>query len=145
MSDRPSHVEKGSPWKHYQAQFELNDLGGTLIVASRHRKLFHISELARTESKQILENLKMLRHPNIVEFIEAYMTSTSFHAVFEATAISLLHVAKCPIYPDEAQLGAIVGQVVDGLSYLEGEGLEHTSIDGGNVLMTDAGVVKIGN
>ncbi|KAL4403350.1 FAD-binding domain-containing protein [Colletotrichum abscissum] len=145
MSDRPSHVEKGSPWKHYQAEFELNDLGGTLTVASRHRKLFHIRELVRTESKEVLEKLRVLRHPNVVEFIQAYMTPTSFHAVFEAMAVSLLHVVECPIYPDEAQLGAIVGQVVDGLSYLEGEGLEHTSIGGGNVLMTDAGVVKIGN
>ncbi|KXH48215.1 FAD-binding domain-containing protein [Colletotrichum salicis] len=149
ISDRLSVVERGSPWKHYQAEFELHDLGGALTVATKHRKLFHISELARTESKEVLEKLRSLRHPNIVEFIHAYLTSTSFHAVFEATAVSLLHVAKCPTYPDTAQLGAIVGQltpkrqVVDGLSYLEGENFEHPSIDGGNVLMTDAGVVKI--
>ncbi|OHE90321.1 FAD-binding domain-containing protein [Colletotrichum orchidophilum] len=108
--DRPSDVENGSPWKHYQAEFELQDLGGTLTVASRHRRLFHISELARTESKEVLEKLRRLRHPNVVEFIHAYMTPTSLHAVFEATAVSLLHVAKCPTYPDKSQLGAIVGQ-----------------------------------
>lgn len=161
-SDCPSDVEKGLPWKDYYAQYQLHDLGGNLTVAVRHRKRFHISELARLESQEVLAKLRRLRHPNVLEFIHAYKTHTSLHAVFEPTAINFLHLVKCPVYLDEAQLGAVVGQVsigarllktkltyvriqlVDGLSYLEGQGFEHPSLDSKNVLVTDAGVVKIG-
>ncbi|KAJ0347922.1 hypothetical protein COL154_013809, partial [Colletotrichum chrysophilum] len=113
-SDRPLDVEKGLPWKDYHAEYKLHDLGGILTVAVRHRKLFHISELARLESQEVLAKLRRLRHPNVLEFIHAYKTHTSLHAVFESTAINFLHLVKCPVYLDEAQLGAVVGQVSNG-------------------------------
>ncbi|KAH9225163.1 hypothetical protein K456DRAFT_44125 [Colletotrichum gloeosporioides 23] len=117
--DRPSDVEKGLPWKDYRAEYKLHDLGGILTVAVRHRKLFHISELARLELQEVLAKLRRLRHPNVLEFIHAYKTRTSLHAVFESTAINFLHLVKCPVYLDEAQLGAVVGQISNGFRPLK--------------------------
>ncbi|GKT61193.1 serine/threonine protein kinase [Colletotrichum tofieldiae] len=143
-SARTSDIEWNSPWKHYQEEFQLHDLGGSLTVAVRQGTQVHVRKLALLESKDALSKFRRLRHQNIIEFIHAYMTDPYLHAVFEPTTFSLYHLAKCPKYPDEAQLGAIVSQVVDGLSYLEAEGFEHPTLDSRNMLVTDAGVVKIG-
>ncbi|KAK1973401.1 hypothetical protein LZ30DRAFT_827995 [Colletotrichum cereale] len=145
FSTRTSNVEWSSPWKHYREEFQLHDLGGSLTVAVRQGRQVHIRKLALLESKDALSKFRMLRHQNVVEFIHAYMTDSYLHAVFEPTTFSLYHLAKCPKYPNEAQLGAIVGQVVDGLSYLEAEGFEHPTLDSRNILVTDAGIVKIAN
>ncbi|GJC91127.1 serine/threonine-protein kinase [Colletotrichum spaethianum] len=143
-SAQTSDIEWSSPWKHYREEFQLHDLGGSLTVAVRQERQVHIRKIALLESKEALSKFRRLRHRNVVEFIHAYMTDPSLHAVFEPTTFSLYHLAKCPKYPDEAQLGAIVGQVVDGLSYLEAEGFEHPTLDSRSILVTDAGIVKIG-
>ncbi|KAK1966788.1 hypothetical protein LY78DRAFT_669481 [Colletotrichum sublineola] len=141
---RTSDVEWNSPWKHYREGFQLHDLGGSLTVAVRDGTQVHIRKVSVPESTDALSKFRRLRHQNIVEFIHAYMTDSCLYAVFEPTTFSLFHLAKCPKYPDEAQLGAIVSQVVGGLSYLEAEGFEHPTLDSSNVLVTDAGLVKIG-
>ncbi|WQF76928.1 Putative serine-threonine/tyrosine-protein kinase, catalytic [Colletotrichum destructivum] len=143
-SAQTSDIEWNSPWKHYREEFQLHDLGGSLTVAVRQGTQVHIRKIALLESQDALSKFRRLRHQNVVEFVHAYMTDTYLHAVFEPTTFSLYHLAKCPKYPDEAQLGAIVGQVVDGLSYLEAEGFEHPTLDSGSILVTDAGIVKIG-
>ncbi|KAL0930290.1 serine/threonine protein kinase [Colletotrichum truncatum] len=144
FSVRTTDVEWGSPWKDYQEQFKLHDLWDSLIVAVGQGKLVHIKEMAPLESKDALSKFRILRHKNIIEFIHAYMTDSCLYAVFEPTAFSLLHLALCPRYPDESQLGAIVGQVADGLSYLESQGFEHPSLDNSKIVVTDRGLVKIG-
>ncbi|KZL83408.1 fad-binding domain-containing protein [Colletotrichum incanum] len=111
FSVRTPDIEWNSPWKHYRAEFELHDLGGSVTVAVRQRTLVHIRRLAVSESEDALSKLRRLRHQNIVQFIHAYMTKTYLYVVLECTTISLHQLAKCPIYPDEAQLGTIVGQV----------------------------------
>ncbi|WQF77136.1 Putative protein kinase-like domain superfamily [Colletotrichum destructivum] len=135
FSVRTPDIEWNSPWKHYRAEFELHDLGGSVTVAVRQRTLVHIRRLAVSESEDALSKLRRLRHQNIVQFIYAYMTKTYLYVVLECTTISLHQLAKCPIYPDEAQLGTIVGQarseehsVVSGLSFLEAHGFEHPSL-----------------
>ncbi|KAK2005412.1 hypothetical protein LZ32DRAFT_696670 [Colletotrichum eremochloae] len=129
---RTPDIEWNSPWKQYREAFQLHDLGGSLTVAVREGTQAHIRKLAVLESTDALLKLRRLRHQNIVEFIHAYMTDACLYAVFEPTSFSLLHLAKCPKYPDEAQLGAIVSQVVDGLSYLEAEGFEQPTLDSTN-------------
>ncbi|KAK2051867.1 hypothetical protein LY76DRAFT_470034, partial [Colletotrichum caudatum] len=138
-------IEWNSPWKQYREAFQLHDLGGSLTVAFREGTQAHIRKVAVLESTDALLKFRRLRHRNIVEFVHAYMTDACLYAVFEPTSFSLLHLAKCPRYPDEAQLGAIVSQVVDGLCYLEAEGFEHPTLDSSNILVTDTGLVKIGN
>ncbi|KAL0933521.1 serine/threonine protein kinase [Colletotrichum truncatum] len=114
FSVRTTDVEWGSPWKNYQEQFKLHDLWDSLIVAVGQGELVHVKEMAPLESKDALSKFRILRHKNIIEFIHAYMTDTCLYAIFEPTAFSLLHLALCPRYPNESQLGAIVGQVNDG-------------------------------
>ncbi|KAK2050973.1 hypothetical protein LY76DRAFT_529434 [Colletotrichum caudatum] len=137
-------VEWNSPWKHYKAEFELHDLGGSVTVAVRQRTQVYIRRLAVSESEDALSKFRGLRHQNVVEFIYAYMTKTYLYVVLECITFSLYHLAKCPIYPDEAQLGTIVGQVVSGLSFLEAHGFEHPLLGSKEILVTDAGLVKIG-
>ncbi|KFY83274.1 hypothetical protein V498_08189 [Pseudogymnoascus sp. VKM F-4517 (FW-2822)] len=48
-------------------------------------------------------------------------------------------------YPKELELAAILRQVLDGLIYLEIEGLEHGSINCQNILLSTKGDVKIAN
>ncbi|GKT61088.1 serine/threonine protein kinase [Colletotrichum tofieldiae] len=143
-SAQTSDIEWNSPWKHYREEFQLHDLGGSLTVAVRQGTQVHIRKIALLESQDALSKFRRLRHQNVVEFVHAYMADPYLHAVFEPTMFSLYHLAKCPKYPDENQLGVIVGQVVDGLSYLEAEGFEHPTLDSRSILVTDAGIVKIG-
>ncbi|KAK3933579.1 hypothetical protein QBC46DRAFT_275492, partial [Diplogelasinospora grovesii] len=62
--------------------------------------------------------------------------------VLEEMKITLSHVIRCSKYPDRQELGAILGQILDGVVYLEKEGIEH-ALGWNNVLFNLAGEAKI--
>ncbi|OAF55375.1 hypothetical protein VC83_08334 [Pseudogymnoascus destructans] len=65
--------------------------------------------------------------------------------VLEYMPISLYQIVEIAKYPTESELAAILRQVLDGLIYLESEGLEHGSINCRNILLSTGGDVKIAN
>ncbi|OBT51889.1 hypothetical protein VE04_09289 [Pseudogymnoascus sp. 24MN13] len=80
-----------------------------------------------------------VRHPNIVKALKAFTTETSFYIVLEYMPISLYQIVESAKYPTESELAAILRQVLDGLIYLESEGLEHSSINYWNILLSTKG------
>ncbi|KZL87316.1 protein kinase-like domain [Colletotrichum incanum] len=141
-STRPLDINWCSPWNRYEASCKLSDLGGELWAAT---SWVNIRRFPRDIAEQTLRKFRSIKHQNIVAFYEAYMTDDYLHVVLEDMTFSLLHIVKSLRYPNEAQLGTILRQVVDGICFLEEEGWDHPLLDCDNILISERGLVKIAN
>ncbi|ELR03574.1 hypothetical protein GMDG_06232 [Pseudogymnoascus destructans 20631-21] len=116
----PFTARKASPWEIYKKHFDL-DLNGPVTVPQGKAGLVAVRTFTVAAAEKALYMHGRVRHPNIVKALEAFTTETSFY------------------------IPAILRQVLDGLIYLESEGLEHGSINCRNILLSTGGDVKIAN
>ncbi|KAK8038369.1 serine/threonine protein kinase [Apiospora phragmitis] len=136
-----------SPWNFYTKVLDLLDLGGDVAVAVGKRLpaiRVHIREFPKKESEKTLHWVQRLRHSNIVAALEVFRTPETLFIVFEEMDFTLEHIAKSVTRPSETQLAAILGQILDGLIYLQNQGFEHSSLAYKNILIDADGEVKIG-
>jgi serine/threonine protein kinase len=86
--------------------------------------------------------LRQLKHANLLASFEVFSFQDTYYLISEHTEISCEEfiVAR----PDEAQLAAIIRQMIDVISYLVSQNLTHGTLTCSNVLLTKDGVVKIG-
>ncbi|KFY50099.1 hypothetical protein V495_00354 [Pseudogymnoascus sp. VKM F-4514 (FW-929)] len=133
-----------SPWETYKKHFDL-DLNSPVTVAQGKAGLVAVREFSVAAAEKALYMHGRVRHSNIVEALDAFTTETSFYIVLEHMPISLYQIVESAKYPTEPELAAILRQVIDGLAYLESEGLEHGSINCQNILVSTEGNVKIAN
>ncbi|KAK3304833.1 uncharacterized protein B0T15DRAFT_537725 [Chaetomium strumarium] len=140
-------TQPGSPWEHYREAFTWHDLGGDALLAVKMspEKRVNIRAFPEDQAEQALFWFRQVRHCSFVAALEAFATEKLLYVVLEEMDITLSHVIRCSRYPDKQELGAILGQILDGLVYLEQEGFEHTSLGWDTVLLNQAGEVKIGN
>ncbi|KFZ00650.1 hypothetical protein V500_00981 [Pseudogymnoascus sp. VKM F-4518 (FW-2643)] len=137
---------KESPWKIYEKVLNL-DLNGSVTVAqrkARHSVLVAVRAFPVAAAEKALYMHVRVRHANIVEVLDAFTTETSFFIVLEHMPFSLDQIVQCAKYPTERQLAAILIQILDGLAFLEREGLEHGSLNCSNIVINTEGDVKIG-
>lgn len=59
------------------------------------------------------------------------------------SAADIIEVHRRPLR--ESEIAAIIDQTVCGLTYLHNEGRIHRDIKAGNILLTDDGIVKLGD
>ncbi|KFZ16912.1 hypothetical protein V501_02011 [Pseudogymnoascus sp. VKM F-4519 (FW-2642)] len=140
-------ARKISLWEIYEKVINL-DLNGPVTVAqgkARHAGLVAVRAFPFAAAKKALYMHGRVRHPNIVEALDAFTTETSLYIVLEHMPISLYQIVESAKYPTEPELAAILGQVLDGLVYLESEGLEHRSLSCPNIMISAKGDVKIAN
>jgi hypothetical protein len=77
---------------------------------------FLISQFPLDKAEEVLFWIRRAgSHRNIVSVLHAFATDDLLYISMEEMTVSLATIVKCPAYPDERQLRAIVGQV-SGLS-----------------------------
>ncbi|XP_077457087.1 serine/threonine-protein kinase TAO3-like [Stigmatopora argus] len=88
--------------------------------------------------------LGQLRHPNTIEYKGCYLKENTAWLVMEyclGSASDLLEVHKKPL--QEVEIAAITHGALLGLAYLHSHNMIHRDVKAGNILLTEAGHVKM--
>jgi len=102
-----------SPWERYTKEYDLN-LGGPVVVSVRVAppvELVHVRAFPTSTAEKTLHMFRHIQHNKIVTAIDAFITDDFLYVVLEHMPVTLEHIVGCPAYPDDRQLGAILGQV----------------------------------
>jgi serine/threonine protein kinase len=118
----------------------MNKKTGTLMAV----KSISVSSAVMKDIQTEIDLLKSLDHINIVRYLGAETDEKNLHIFQEwvpgGSVTSLLH----KFGPFSMQVIRVyLFQILSGLSYLHDNRILHRDIKGGNVLVSDAGVVKL--
>ncbi|KAJ5318593.1 hypothetical protein N7476_005013, partial [Penicillium atrosanguineum] len=139
-------VRSESPWETYQQDIRL-ELAGPMIVAHRRSRPFKkvaIRELRKNITYEFINRLRFISHENVLFPREIYLSGNSTYGLYEIVPFALEQLVNCPdLYPTEAQLSSIMGQILDGIYFLSGCGLTHRHLSCREVLLGLDGIIKI--
>ncbi|KAH8655586.1 hypothetical protein BX600DRAFT_440095 [Xylariales sp. PMI_506] len=139
-------TKPGLPWGAYEIAFQRQDLGGNveLAVEKASARFVNIRVFPSEAAEETLYWIRQIRNESFVTALETFTTNDFLYIVLEEMQITLSRVISCSRYPTQHQLGAILGQILDGLAYLETEGFEYTTLTWETILLNSKGEVKIG-
>ncbi|QKX63178.1 uncharacterized protein TRUGW13939_10347 [Talaromyces rugulosus] len=156
------NLQHEAPWKTFEKVYEC-DLAGTVVVAVRRAQPVHVHAIrafASRDADELYYKFRHLQHENVMRAMHCFTTKDAFYAEFEHFPLSLEQVIACKYFPDEQQLAMILRQVcfflfhletiadnskvIDGLLFLCGHDMKHTSLNRFNILMNLDGRVQIG-
>ncbi|KAK3935052.1 kinase-like domain-containing protein [Diplogelasinospora grovesii] len=147
-------VKEGSPWEHYEIMYQLRlGLDHRAIVAEIRKRppvtddefkdVFSIRRFTDSDMKAKQDLFRDIRHQNFVPAHEIYWLENTYYVVLEHMSCSLYEV-RGNEHLDELRLAAIIGQIVDGISYLEQSGLCYDELNCSRIFLGDDGIVRIG-
>ncbi|KAF2267288.1 hypothetical protein CC78DRAFT_551976 [Lojkania enalia] len=139
-------AKKESPWTKYEEVFSV-ELGGPIKVAIQKAptiKLVSVRVFPAPAAEKALHMFRRVQHRNIVAALDAFTTDDGFYIVLEHMPVPLEWIVRSPADPNEQQLAAILGQILDGVAYLAAQGLEHGALCCSDILLNTDGDVKIG-
>ncbi|KAI6217822.1 Protein kinase domain-containing protein [Aphelenchoides fujianensis] len=99
--------------------------------------------------QEIVKEVRFLRfvhHPHIVEYRNCYLKDQTCWLVMEyciGSASDIIHVFKEQLVEDA--IGEICFQTLLALQYIHEKNYIHRDVKAGNILITDAGIVKLGD
>ena len=107
-----------------------------------------ISKRGKTERdvktlRQEIDILKKLKHPNIIEMIDAFETSTDFCVVTEFAQGELFQILEDDKRLPEIVVRSIAYQLVAALQYLHQNRVIHRDMKPQNILISANGMVKL--
>lgn len=123
VSSRPTSVEMmnptlliryESPWGLYEKVFTCDLAGDTAIVVHRRApsETFTLRSYTGDTGFKMLLCFSHLQHENVLSAREYYCQEGSMYALCEDLPVTLEDVVTCDAFPSEAQLAAILGQVI---------------------------------
>ncbi|KAI0389044.1 hypothetical protein F5Y17DRAFT_156743 [Xylariaceae sp. FL0594] len=134
----------GPPQERYTMEYQVR-LAGLVTLAVQKTRPFTcviIKEFPIKKAEETLYWCRRLRHNNIITALETFSTDNILYIAFEEMDATLGALVACPAYPNENQLGAILGQLLDALVYIKNE-LVHSRLDCDQVVLNKSGSVKI--
>lgn len=88
--------------------------------------------------------LSELRHPNVIALLDVYTHNGAVSLVFEFCPADIEHVIKDRTAPlDAARIKAYMRGALAGLAFCHANWMIHRDIKPGNLLLSEAGVVKL--
>lgn len=122
-------------------------------TSKKTNKVFAIKQIHKefracdTEAKVSTKWLCKVKHANIVNWTKYFMANASLHLVapFQdlGSLSDVMQLLKRPL--TEQETAAILKSVVAGLAAAHEHGICHGDLKAANVLLTNAGVVKVGD
>ncbi|KAK2496375.1 hypothetical protein MC885_004944 [Smutsia gigantea] len=111
------------------------------------KKISYTGKQSTEKWESIIKEVKFLqiiKHPNIVEYKGCYLRRHTAWLVMEyclGSVSDLLEVHQKPL--QEMEIAAITHGVLQGLAYLHSHAMIHRDVKAGNILLTQAGQVKL--
>ncbi|KAI0423578.1 hypothetical protein F5Y09DRAFT_355402 [Xylaria sp. FL1042] len=141
-------VVTGSPWKHYESRYRVKYGFSFGIITSRDRicKQLMIRTISGRNTDEQIQNIRQFCHDNIVKNIEIYECSdSSYFLISEFIPISLMHLCRAPVYPNEPQFSSILHQIyiLTGVEFLLACDFVHEQLSCANILVNFDGNIKI--
>ncbi|XP_049849047.1 serine/threonine-protein kinase sepA-like [Schistocerca gregaria] len=124
--------------------YKTLDIQNGSIVAAKEIGLSKIPKGQLGNIMSEITLLKSLSHPLVVKYIDSFKTEYSLYIILEYVEGGSLELIakKFGCFPEHL-LSRYIHQVLEGLSYLHGEGVIHRDIKGANILATKSGQVKL--
>ena len=106
-------VRDESPWDTFELDFSCK-LAGTVAIASRRSRpsrVIAIREYSAGDVQKMLQRFCHIQHENIMCSSECYRHNFFLYAVVDDLPLTLEHIGRRTICPNEVQLGSIMRQV----------------------------------
>lgn len=139
-----------SPWTKYGKCFELQFgsnpyvvvAGPSATAADSDSDTVLVQRLRGINEQVQVQSIQRIQHPSFLAAQEIFYCEEVFSVSFDFMPISLAELAGNPLLAD-IHLACILGQVLEGLVYLERNKLEHGRLTCANILVDQNGSVKI--
>lgn len=106
-------VVPGSPWVEYEKTYS-RELAGEVAIAVKlpaRKEQFIVRSLSGGDVEKKLLNIRQFQDESLIKTYKIFAHEDGFYLISEFMCISLKHVCRCPKYPNEKQLVAMVQQV----------------------------------
>ncbi|KAI2791717.1 hypothetical protein POX_c04591 [Penicillium oxalicum] len=135
------------PWQTYEPVMQVF-LGRSVCLAYRRTKKAELVNIERLKQQSssvatMIEAMNQVSHPSFLTLLECYYHGDDAILVWEPAELSVNEIlaSRCPI--TECEIAAIVRPVLDGIKYLRDQGKALATLSTDNILLTEAGQVKI--
>lgn len=138
--ERMGQVGEGTYGKVYKARHRLTNE----FVALKRIRMEQEKDGFPITSVREIKLLQRLKHPGIVQLLEMMIEKGSVYMVFEYMDHDLTGVLANPNVSFEARhIKDLASQLFEGLAYLHHRGVLHRDIKASNILLDNAGQLKL--